>query len=91
MEIVWSNSALLRLEEIGDFIAKDSKVHAITFVDRLIESVEQLRDFPMSGGLVTESPAFRQIVLQGYRVIYRLREKSIEVVAIISPGLNQKV
>ena len=91
MEIVWSESTLLRIEQIGNFIAKDSAFHAITFVDKLIESVEHLKEFPMSGGLVVENPAFRQVVLQGYRIIYRLKEKSIEIVTVISPGLNQEL
>ncbi len=91
MEIIWSESSLLRLEEIGDFIAKDSPVNAAAFVDKLVESVEHLRDFPLSGGLVIESPAFRQVIIQRYRVIYRIKEKSIEIVTVVSPGLNQKL
>lgn len=91
MEIKWSPSSLDRLEEIGHFIAKDSVTHAIAFVDTLIESVERLKEFPLSGSLVHENPAFRQIVVQGYRIIYRQREKYIEIVTVISPGLNQKL
>ena len=87
MEIVWSPSSLERLEEVGSFIAKDSVTHAIAFVDTLIESVERLKDYPLSGSLVQENPAFRQIVVQGYRIIYRQKEKGIEIVTVISPGL----
>ena len=91
MEIKWSPSSIDRLEEIGKFIAKDSPAHAVSFVDTLLESVERLKEFPLSGALVQENPAFRQIVVQGYRIIYRQREKSIEIVTVISPGFNQKL
>ena len=88
MEIVWTESALQRLEEIGRFIAADSLSRAATFVDTLIESVERLREFPLSGPLCLENPAFRQVVWQGYRIIYRVKEKLVEIITIISPGLQ---
>ncbi|MDB5037200.1 MAG: type toxin-antitoxin system RelE/ParE family toxin [Bacteriovoracaceae bacterium] len=90
MEIIWSPSSLHRLEEIACFIAQDSPTHAVLFVNTLIESVERLKDFPLSGSLVAENPVFRQIVVQGYRVVYRQKEKVIEIVTVISPGLNTK-
>jgi len=88
MEITWSESSLARLEEIGRFIAQDSPTRALAFIDALIESVDRLRDFPFSGGLVPENPAFRQVVVEGYRMIYRHKEKAVEIVTVISPGLS---
>lgn len=90
MEIVWSPSSLLRLEEIGNFIAKDSPDRAVAFLDALVNSVERLREFPLSGSLVRENPVFRQVVVQGYRIVYRQTAKRIEITTVISPGLNFK-
>jgi toxin ParE1/3/4 len=89
MEIIWSSHALRQAEQIGDYIAKDSPARACTFIDKLISSVERLKKFPYSGLLVKENPAFRQIVFERYRIIYRIAEDSVEIVTIYSPGLNR--
>lgn len=86
MEIVWSESSFQRLEEIGHFIATDSPTRAREFIDRLIESVERLREFPLSGSVMPENSAFRQIVVQGYRIIYRQMASAVEIVTVVSPG-----
>lgn len=88
MEIVWSEAFFARLEEISAFIAKDSPKSAREFAEKLFASVERLREFPLSGSLVLENPAFRQVVLQGYRIIYRVGPKTIEIVTVVSPGLS---
>ena len=86
MEIIWSPRARTRLKDIGDYIAKDAPERATQFEDRLIESVERLSEFPESGSAVPENKTLRQVVLQGYRLIYRIRVESVEVVTVISPG-----
>ena len=86
MEIVWSKQALVDIEEIGDFIAKDSPAKAVAFIDHLIDSVERLENFPESGPIVPENPIFRQIVHDGYRVIYHLSLKRISIVTVLGPG-----
>jgi plasmid stabilization system protein ParE len=41
-QIRWSLTAGIDLQEIEDFIARDSLLHAINFIDRIIESAETL-------------------------------------------------
>ena len=91
MEITWTEGSLERLEEIGCFIAADSPSRASRFVDMLIEAVERLHDFPLSGSLCPENPVFRQVVVEGYRIVYRVREKLVEIITVISPGLQAKL
>ena len=79
MEIIWSDSALNRVEDIGSFIAQDSPVRAAAFVNRLIESAERLAQFPHSGSITPENPAFRQIVFEGCRTNYRTSDKNIQI------------
>jgi plasmid stabilization system protein ParE len=86
MEIKWSAAALQRVCDIGTFIASDSPARAGQFVDQLLASVGRLSKFPYSGPLTPENPAFRQIVFQKYRLIYRVTAKGVEVVTVISPG-----
>ena len=85
MKITWSPTSLKHIEAIGDFIALDSPKRAQMFVKKLIDSVERLKDFPLSGSIVKESPNLRQVIVQGYRVVYRARDKQIEILAVLTP------
>ena len=87
-QVIWSWRAEKRLDEIGDYIAKDAPTRAADFVEKLLDSTRRLKDFPESGHPVPENKTFRQVVLQGYRLIYRIRGDIAEVVTIISPGQN---
>ncbi len=49
MRIIWSPNSLQQLKNIGDYIATDSPGNARKFIDKLIESVERLKQFPLSG------------------------------------------
>lgn len=47
-EIVFANSAWNDLDSITDYITLDSPRYAQEFSDRLIERVEQLKDYPVA-------------------------------------------
>ena len=86
MEIIWSPQSINDLEQIGDYIAEDAPERAINFIDELIDSVERLVDFPESGSIVQESPIFRQIIKDKYRLIYQLRVNRILIITVLGPG-----
>jgi addiction module RelE/StbE family toxin len=90
MEIIWSPQSIEDIEEIGNFIAADNPTRAVTFVDKLISSVERLSDYPESGPILEENPVFRFIVLQAYRIVYQLRSKKILIVTVLGPGRQFK-
>jgi addiction module RelE/StbE family toxin len=85
MKIIWSPTSLRHIESIGDFIALDSPKRAQFFVKKLINSVERLKDFPLSGSVVKESPNLKQIIVQGYRIVYRAKDKQNEIIAVLKP------
>ena len=84
MKIRWSYEALDRLIEIEDYISKDSSVRAIQFVDQLIEHAELLSGKPLMGRMIPElaNPDIRELVFKKYRIIYRLKEKRIEILTV---------
>ena len=49
MELRYSEQALEDLEQILSFIAKDSQVRAVSFIERIKMKIELLRDFPGLG------------------------------------------
>ncbi|MER3423629.1 MAG: hypothetical protein C4293_10750 [Nitrospiraceae bacterium] len=52
--IRWSLTAASDLRQIEEFIARDSVLHAVNFIDRLVESTEKLRSSPKIGRIVPE-------------------------------------
>ena len=82
--IRWSHAARADLREIHAHIARDSRVYARRFVERIKVAVENIRLFPEAGARVAEwdRDDIREIYVGSYRVIYRIREV-IEVIAVI--------
>lgn len=85
MKIKWTNEALERLIELEEFISKDSPDRAAIFIDQLIEHAENsLPDNPGMGRIVPEiaNPDIRELIFKKYRIVYRLREGSIEILSV---------
>jgi len=83
--VVWSPRAVGDLESIRAYIARDSPSHADVVVRRLVAAVERLARFPKSGRVVPELPrgGLREVVARPYRIVYRLREGRVEIVAVV--------
>ena len=84
-EIVWTERARQDLQEIAEYIARDSKAYAQSFALRLRQGVQRLRDFPESGPIIPEDPqgAVRQVVVGNYRVMYRLTDKGVVILTVV--------
>jgi len=81
----WTDPAIADLENIQDYLAKDSDEYSDAVVERLILSVERLESFPESGRLVPEASDLkvRELIVSGYRIIYRLRPSRAQILAVI--------
>jgi len=94
MKIEWTEPALLDLDGIRDYIARDSEYYASQFIGRIIEAVENLERFPEMGRLATDAGAknIRELLFQNYRIIYRVEVERVLVLTVIHCGrdLSQK-
>ena len=83
--IRWTESARADLRAIHAYIARDSQLYARRTVERIKLAVGRLRRFPRSGGQVPEwdREDLREIYFGNYRVIYRVRTKQVEILAVI--------
>jgi len=83
--IEWTDRSLEDLNEIHDYIARDSKNYANLFVKKIYETVQKLKDFPNIGRVVPEvnNPSVREVIFQNYRIIYRKMNKYVEIITII--------
>jgi len=85
MKIVWTDPAVEDLRELHAYIARDSEMYASGFVERIILAAERLADHPKVGRVVPEAnnENVREILYQRYRIIYRVKRDSIEMLSVI--------
>jgi addiction module RelE/StbE family toxin len=74
VKIVWTDSAIQDLNNIGYYIGKDSQRYAELTVDKLFYSVDILEEYPKSGKMVPEfeDENIREIIRGSYRIVYHL-------------------
>lgn len=86
-KVIWTEKASAHLKAIHDYIAEDSPVYATRFIKALIKTTRKLQTFPLAGRSVPEfehTPInLREVIYQGYRIIYQLNPDSdVEVVTV---------
>jgi toxin ParE1/3/4 len=85
VEIRWTLQSLEDIENIAEFIAKDSEKYAKIQVQRFFDCVEILRTQPILGRKVQEieNIEIRELIIGNYRIIYRLvSEIQIDILTI---------
>ena len=82
--LVWTLESRDDLLAIRDFIAKDAPKTAESFVDRITETAQRLKQFPLLGAVVPEmdDENIRELRCGPYRLIYRTKSKRIEILAV---------
>lgn len=90
MKVIWSRRALLDVEHIRDYIAQDSPAYAQPFVERLLHATRHLAEFPHCARAMPEAQNLRvrEVMYQGYRIIYRLGSDAIEIVMVVHGSRN---
>lgn len=83
--LIWSDKAVSDLENIYDFIAKDSPFYAKVQTERIIAATHRLRTHPESGRRIPELPHFphQELICGSYRIVYRF-DSSTGTVFIVS-------
>lgn len=83
-EVRWTPQAADDLEAITEFIAQDSFEYACLFALDVVGAVDRITSFPHIGRIVPEmnNPLIREIILGNYRIVYRIRENTVEILTI---------
>jgi len=78
VEIIWTDSAIQDLHDIGDYIAKDSDKYAQITVNRLFDSVDILELYPHAGKIVPEfnEVSIRELIRGNYRIVYQIMDEN---------------
>lgn len=90
IKIQWTTVALLDMNDAVAYIAKDSKVYAARFASQCEAAANAFREYPYKGRLVPELPrsGLRELIAAKYRIIYRVKTESIEIIALIHGARN---
>lgn len=84
MKIFWTKEALLRLQDIEEYISRDNHVAAIEFVDKLISVAETIVDYLEKGRIVPElsMEKIREVLHKNYRIVYLIKKNSIDILTV---------
>jgi len=85
MRVRWTHNAIEHLANIYEYIALNSPFYAKQMVDRITRRSAQIGDQPFSGRKVPEYQAddIRELIETPYRIIYRVKQDQIDVLAVI--------
>lgn len=80
----WTRRAVRRLDQIGDYIAKDDPEAAARVVARIVSAVDNLTNHPAMGR-VGRIKGTREYVFADipYIIAYRVKPELIEIITVI--------
>ena len=83
--LVWSPEAVEDIDAIAAYIERDSPWYARAVASKIVETAESIPEYPELGRMVPEidDSAIRERLVHRYRVIYRLDEARVLIVAVI--------
>lgn len=84
-EVKWTNAAWNDLEEVANYIAKDSPYYAATFVREVRDKARSLNRMAERCRVVPEfnAPNIRELLIKRYRLIYQITEQNVYIVGFI--------
>ncbi|MDO8446720.1 MAG: type II toxin-antitoxin system RelE/ParE family toxin [Deltaproteobacteria bacterium] len=91
----WTDTAEKDLEVILDFIADKSIDEALNILERLRERAKNLYSMPERGRIVPELKEqgifiYREIISSPWRIIYKINDKMIYVLAVLDSRRNME-
>lgn len=92
-QVVWSHVAEKDLRGIVEYIAADSPAHALRVLQKIKQKASNLYSFPERGRIIPELreqgiSQYRELIIQPWRVIYRISEKSVYVLSVLDSRRN---
>jgi plasmid stabilization system protein ParE len=84
-KVAWTESAWRDLEEVADYIAKDSPHYAGAFIHEVRDAARSLAYLAERGRTVPEfnDPRIRELIVKSYRLLYQVTERTTYVLGFI--------
>ena len=92
VKLIWTEKAVKSVEDIADFISKDSIYYAKKTVKDIYAISKSLKIFPNKGRKVPEydNEYIREIIYKSYRIIYKIENDNILILSVISGYMDLK-
>lgn len=84
-EVIWTDPALLDLNDIAEYIALENMVAAKLLVQSVFDKVERLEMFPESGRVPPELDylSYREVVASPCRVFYKQENDKVYILYVM--------
>lgn len=91
--VVWTATAKRDLQQISRYIAQDSIDNALAILERLQYKAAELTELPQRGRLLPELldtgvSHYREILSKPWRIIYRIEQQTVIVIAVLDSRRN---
>ena len=84
-QLIWTEPALLDLDEVAEYIALDDPLAASNYVQKVFNRTQRLTLYPNSGKRPTELPRtpYREIVIPPCRIFYRVENETAYILHVM--------
>jgi toxin ParE1/3/4 len=84
-QIIWTEPALLDLNEIAEYIALDKPDAASNLVQKVFSKTERLEEFPESGRKPPElkKSRYKEIIVDPCRIFYRIDKDKVYILYVM--------
>ncbi len=84
-KIIWTEPALMDLNEIAEYIALDKPTAANSLVQKIFTKTERLEDFPNSGRNPPElkKSRYKEIIVNPCRIFYRIDGSNLYILYVM--------
>ncbi len=85
VKVNWTQNAIQDLNDIGDYISKDSIRYSELTIEKLFYSVDILEQHPFAGKMVLEfeDETIRELIKGNYRIVYHIiDDDNIEILTV---------
>ena len=85
VELVWTEPALMDLDEVAEYIALDNPLAASNYVKKVFKHVDRLSVYPNSGKRPSELPEspYREVIVPPCRIFYRIENSHVYIVHVM--------
>jgi toxin ParE1/3/4 len=91
-QIIWTEPALLDLNEIAEYIALDKPDAASHLVQTVFSKTERLEEFPESGRrppeLKKSRSRYRELIVGPCRIFYRIEKNKVYILYVMRSERN---
>jgi len=88
--VVWTPGADANLEDIAEYIGRDSRYYASVVVSQLRSAPRSLQKYPFKYRVVPEfnNVTLREVLVYDYRMIYEVIDDSVVIMMIVNSARN---